>query len=77
MVMMLAARVISCHRCLPRFLPAINEQQERARSGQDAQCDFCLMDDEWFRPVTMQIGAIVTMGDMCSACCDRWGLPGE
>ena len=71
LVAVLAARVIACDPCLPRYRGALVAQSQRVRAGADQVCDFCLEEQppgETFRPVLTNYGPVRMFGDMCESC---------
>jgi hypothetical protein len=66
----LAARLITCPLCLPRFEAILKAQDRRVANGTDMQCDFCLRDvpDNWFHPEVVRVGQVVVHADVCSQC---------
>lgn len=72
----LAARVIACERCLPRFRGAIIASLRRNVTGQDRLCDLCLREpaNDKFRPIIAHYGPVQVGGDVCDEC---WSLAQE
>jgi hypothetical protein len=66
----LAARVVACERCLPRFRGAIAASAQRIRSGADRLCDLCLEEpaNGNYRPIVVPYGPVQLMGDVCDEC---------
>ncbi len=66
----LAARIIACDACLPRYSGPLAAANRDAAAA--TLCDYCLTksEDRWFRPVASPAGPCLVMGDMCHTCSD-------
>jgi hypothetical protein len=70
----LAARLLTCVSCLPRFEALLKAQDRRVESGADIQCDWCLEDvrENFFYAQIVRAGQVVMHGDACASCNARF-----
>jgi hypothetical protein len=64
----LAARVITCDACFPRFRGAIAAHDHLGAAGTNSMCDFCLEERTSFHPSLVHFGPVRVIGDMCDEC---------
>jgi hypothetical protein len=70
----LAARLITCTPCLPKFKALIKAQDRRVANGTDRQCDWCLTEisENVFHTQIVRVGQVVVHGDACPSCNARF-----
>lgn len=69
LIVLLAARVITCLPCMPDLLPFMEALDAGILPNEGARkCDFCLCEADTFYFSRMQFGMYAITGDACIAC---------